>query len=189
MAADTTHRGPFYSGALAFANHWFTTNRIAVGDILTANFDGQSYAARGEAGYRYAVPVTGLMIGVTPYAALQTQDFHTRASETDLTGGGLGTRLRRAERDDTRSELGTRFDNVQIVNDMPLVLRGRWPGRMTGSRIRRSARCSRRCRAELHRQRRRAADKLSAHQRQRRTAPHRKLDGDRQIRRQIRPDC
>ena len=33
---DTTHWGPFYlSGALAFANHWFTTNRIAVGDQLT----------------------------------------------------------------------------------------------------------------------------------------------------------
>ena len=88
---DTTHWGPLYlSGALAFANHWFTTNRIAVGDQLTAKFDGQSYAARGEAGYRYAVPVTGQIIGVTPYAAVQVQDFHTPGfSETDLTGGGL----------------------------------------------------------------------------------------------------
>ena len=124
---DTTHWGPFYlSGALAFANHWFTTNRIAVGDQLTAKFDGQSYAARGEAGYRYAVPVTGQIIGVTPYAALQVQDFHTPGfSETDLSGGGLGLSFAAQNATDTRSELGARFDNVQIVNAMPLVLRGR----------------------------------------------------------------
>jgi uncharacterized protein with beta-barrel porin domain len=124
---DTTHWGPFYlSGALAFANHWFTTNRIAVGDQLQAKFDGQSYAARGEAGYRYAVPVTGAIIGVTPYAALQVQDFHTPSfSETDLTGGGLGLAFASQNATDTRSELGARFDNVQIVNAMPLVLRGR----------------------------------------------------------------
>ena len=124
---DTTHWGPLYlSGALAFANHWFTTNRIAVGDQLTAKFDGQSYAARGEAGYRYAVPVTGQIIGVTPYAALQVQDFHTPGfSETDLTGGGLGLSFASQNATDTRSELGARFDNVQVVNAMPLVLRGR----------------------------------------------------------------
>ena len=124
---DTTHWGPFYlSGALAFANHWFTTNRIAVGDQLQAKFDGQSYAARGEAGYRYAVPVTGAIIGVTPYAALQVQDFHTPSfSETDLTGGGLGLAFNAMNATDTRSELGARFDNVQVVNAMPLVLRGR----------------------------------------------------------------
>jgi uncharacterized protein with beta-barrel porin domain len=124
---DTTHWGPFYlSGALAFANHWFTTSRIAVGDQLTAKFDGQSYAARGEAGYRYAVPVTSEIIGVTPYAAVQVQDFHTpNFSETDLSGGGLGLSFASQNATDTRSELGARFDNVQIVNAMPLVLRAR----------------------------------------------------------------
>jgi uncharacterized protein with beta-barrel porin domain len=124
---DTTHWGPFYlSGARAFANHWFTTNRIAVGDQLQATFDGQSYAARGEAGYRYAVPVTGAIIGVTPYAALQVQDFHTPGfSETDLTGGGMGLSFASQNATDTRSELGARFDNVQVVNAMPLVLRAR----------------------------------------------------------------
>ncbi|MGB6504749.1 MAG: autotransporter domain-containing protein [Xanthobacteraceae bacterium] len=124
---DTTHWGPLYlSGALAFANHWFTTNRIAVGDQLQAKFDGQSYAARGEAGYRYAVPVTGQIIGVTPYAALQVQEFHTPGfSETDLTGGGMGLNFASQNATDTRSELGMRFDNVQVVNNMPLVLRAR----------------------------------------------------------------
>jgi uncharacterized protein with beta-barrel porin domain len=124
---DTTHWGPAYlSGALAFANHWFTTNRTALGDQLTANFVGQSYAARGEAGYRYAVPVTDAVIGVTPYAALQVQDFHTPGfSETDLSGGGFGLNFASQNATDTRSELGARFDNVQVVDAMPLVLRAR----------------------------------------------------------------
>jgi len=124
---QTTHWGPLYvSGALAFANHWFATNRIALGDQLTANFMGQSYAARGEAGYRYAVPVTGAIIGVTPYGALQAQQFHTPSfSETDLTGGGFALNFNAMTATDARSELGARFDNLQIVDDMPLVLRAR----------------------------------------------------------------
>ena len=145
---DTTHWGPVYlSGALAFANHWFTTNRTAVGDQLQAKFDGQSYAVRGEAGYRYAVPVTGAIIGVTPYAALQVQDFHTQGfSETDLTGGGFGLSFAAQNATDTRSELGARFDNLQVVDGMPLVLRARlaWAHDWVVS-IRRSARYSRRC--------------------------------------------
>jgi uncharacterized protein with beta-barrel porin domain len=127
-----THSGPLYfSGALAFGNHWFTTNRIAMGDQLRANFTGQSYAARGEIGYRYAVPITGVIVGVTPYAALQAQDFHTPSySETDLTGGGFGLSYASMNATDTRSELGARFDNLQVVQifsgmGMPLILRGR----------------------------------------------------------------
>jgi uncharacterized protein with beta-barrel porin domain len=122
-----THAGPAYlSGALAFANHWFTTNRIALGDQLQATFIGQSYAARLETGYRYAVPIPGLIVGMTPYAALQVQDFHTpNYTETDLTGGGFGLSYAAMNATDTRSELGARFDNLQVVYGMPLVLRGR----------------------------------------------------------------
>ena len=110
----TTHFGPAYlSGALGFANHWFTTNRTALGDQLTAKFQGQSYAARVEAGYRYGVPASGYIIGVTPYAAVQVQDFHTpNYSETDLTGGGFGLTYASINATDTRSELGARFDNL-----------------------------------------------------------------------------
>jgi uncharacterized protein with beta-barrel porin domain len=123
----TTHLGPAYlSGALAFANHWLSTNRIAAGDQLTASFQGQSYAARGEAGYRYGVPVTGYIIGVTPYAALQVQSFHTPSySETDLSGGGFGLTYNAMSATDTRSELGARFDNLTMWYDMPVILRGR----------------------------------------------------------------
>jgi uncharacterized protein with beta-barrel porin domain len=122
-----THLGPAYlSAALAFANHWFATDRTALGDQLRASFTGQSYAARLETGYRYAVPVTGALVGVTPYAALQAQDFHTPSySETDLSGGDFGLAYASMNATDTRSELGARFDNLQVVNGMPLVLRGR----------------------------------------------------------------
>jgi uncharacterized protein with beta-barrel porin domain len=125
----TARMGPAYvSAALAFANDWFATNRIAIGDQLTASFAGQSYAARVETGYRYGVPVntvTGI-VGITPYAALQTQLFHTPSySETDLTGGGFGLAYNATTATDTRSELGARFDDLLIVDHMPLILRAR----------------------------------------------------------------
>ena len=54
-----TRSGPAYAAvALAFANHWFTTNRSALGDSLTADFAGQSYGARLEGGYRFALVPT-----------------------------------------------------------------------------------------------------------------------------------
>jgi uncharacterized protein with beta-barrel porin domain len=122
-----THAGPAYvSAAIAFANHWFTTDRIAMSDQLRATFTGQSYAARLEGGYRYAVPVPGVIVGVTPYAALQAQDFHTPGyTETDLSGGGFGLSYGSLNAANARSEIGARFDNLQIVNSMPLILRGR----------------------------------------------------------------
>jgi uncharacterized protein with beta-barrel porin domain len=122
-----THWGSAYlSGALAFADHWFTTDRTALADQLRATFTGQSYAGRLEGGYRYAVPVTGAIVGVTPYAALQAQNFRTPSySESDLTGGGFGLSYAAMNATDSRAELGLRFDNLQIVDTMPLVLRGR----------------------------------------------------------------
>jgi outer membrane autotransporter protein len=122
--------GPAYvSGALAFANNWFTTNRTAfAGDQLTASFDGQSYAARLEGGYRYALPAPtpGGIVGVTPYAALQSQWFHAPSySETDLSGGGFALAYNAMTANDTRSELGSRFGDLTVVYGMPLILRGR----------------------------------------------------------------
>jgi autotransporter-associated beta strand protein len=81
--------GPAYvAGALSFSNHWFTTSRIALGDELSANFTGQSYGARLEGGLRHELsPV----FAVTPYGAVQFQDFNTAAHrEGDATGGGFG---------------------------------------------------------------------------------------------------
>ena len=119
--------GPAYiATALAFANNWFTTNRTALGDQLTARFQGQSYAARLEGGYRFAVPMDRNAAGVTPYAAIQAQDFHTPAySETDLTSSGFGLSYAAMNGTDTRSELGARFDDFTALNNAPLILRAR----------------------------------------------------------------
>ena len=120
----TEHFGPAYLGAaLAFTNNWFTTNRMALGDQLTANFQGQSFGGRVEGGYRY--PLAPAM-GVTPYAAIQAQSFHTPGfSETDLTGGGFGLTYNAQNASDTRSELGARFDDLTAWSTMPIQLRAR----------------------------------------------------------------
>jgi len=119
----TTRSGPAYiSAALAVASYEMTTNRVAVGDQLSANFNAQSYGGRLEGGYRYGMA----SYGVTPYAALQTQWFHTPDyREVDLTGGGFGLAYNAMTANDTRSELGARFDNLQLVDGMPLLLRAR----------------------------------------------------------------
>jgi uncharacterized protein with beta-barrel porin domain len=124
---SSTHFGPAYlAAALAFSNNWFSTNRTALGDDITSSFAGQGYGGRVEAGYRYAVPVSGTVIGTTPYAAIQTQWFHTPTySETDLAGGGLGLTYNAMTANDTRSELGARFDDPTLLNGMPLILRAR----------------------------------------------------------------
>ena len=55
---------------------------------------------------------------------MQTQWFRTPAySETDLTGGGFGLSYNANTANDTRSELGARFDNLTAWNNKPLVLR------------------------------------------------------------------
>lgn len=123
-----THNGPWYlGGALAFANNWFSTDRTAFsGDQLTGRFQGQDYSARLEGGYRFAAPVGRNAIGITPYAAIQVQDFHTPVySETDLTGGGFGLSYSAMNGNDTRSELGGRFDDLTAIKSMPLILRAK----------------------------------------------------------------
>ncbi|MGH6789761.1 MAG: autotransporter outer membrane beta-barrel domain-containing protein [Pseudolabrys sp.] len=120
-----THSGPAYlSAALAFANHWMSTDRNAFGgDHLTASFNAQSYGGRVETGYRFPT----LPVSVTPYAALQAQAFHTPAySEADVTAGGFGLNFGSRNATDTRGELGARFDTTMPLRDgMSLTLRAR----------------------------------------------------------------
>jgi outer membrane autotransporter protein len=119
-----THFGAAYvNAAVAFANHWMSTDRYAMGDHLTADFDAFSFGGRIEAGYHYGLPV----LTVTPYAALQAQTFHTPSySETDQTAGGFGLNYNSANASDTRSELGARFSKAAAVsNDALLILRAR----------------------------------------------------------------
>jgi len=119
-----TRWGPAYlAAAFAFANHWMSTDRFAVGDHLTANFNAQSYGGRLEGGYRFATPYGG----ITPYAAIQAQSFHTPGyTETDTIANGFGLAFASRDATDTRSELGARFDRVLAVySNAVFALRGR----------------------------------------------------------------
>jgi autotransporter-associated beta strand protein len=121
----TARSGPAYlAAALAFTNHWMSTDRFAfAGDHLTSAFNAQSYGGRVESGYRFATDYGGL----TPYAAIQSQRFHTPGySETDLNGGGFALGFDSRNATDTRSELGGRFDRLLLLNpEAALTLRAR----------------------------------------------------------------
>ena len=111
----TTRYGPAYlAAALAYTEHWMSTDRYAfAADYLTANFSAQSFGGRAETGYRVPVGFWGL----TPYAAVQVQNFHTPTySETDVNGGGFGLTYNSHNATDTRSELGARFDRQILLN-------------------------------------------------------------------------
>jgi autotransporter-associated beta strand protein len=119
-----TKSGPAYlAAAFAFTNHWMSTDRFAVGDHLTADFNAQSYGGRLEGGYRFATPYAG----ITPYAAIQAQNFHTPGyTETGLIPSGFALAFGSRDATDTRSELGARFDRVLAVyTNAVLALRGR----------------------------------------------------------------
>jgi autotransporter-associated beta strand protein len=119
-----TRWGPAYLAAdFAFTNHWMSTDRTAVGNHLTADFNAQSYGGRLEGGYRFGM----LYGGITPYAAIQAQSFHTPGfTETDVIANGFGLAFGSRDATDTRSELGTRFDRVLAVySNAVLALRGR----------------------------------------------------------------
>jgi outer membrane autotransporter protein len=72
------------------------------------------------------MPVNGTIVGLTPYAAVQGQWFHTGAyNETDATGGGFALSFGAMNARDTRSELGGRVDELTTLGGMPVQLRGR----------------------------------------------------------------
>ena len=101
-----------------------STDRFAfAGDHLTASFNAQSIGARVESGYRFATMFGGL----TPYAAMQAQNFRTPSySETDVNGGGFGLAYNGRTGTDTRSELGARFDRLLALDpNAVLTLRAR----------------------------------------------------------------
>jgi uncharacterized protein with beta-barrel porin domain len=121
----TARYGPAYLGAaLAYTEYWMSTDRYAfAGDYLTANLNAQNFGGRVETGHRVPVGLWGL----TPYAAVQAQNFHTPTySETDVSGGGFGLTYDARNATDTRSELGARFDRQILLNwSAVLALRGR----------------------------------------------------------------
>jgi outer membrane autotransporter protein len=117
----------YLSAALAYAWHGMTTDRtVTVAGIeqLRASFNAQNFGGRIETGYRFDTPY----VGVTPYAALQAQTFHTPAySESVILGAGAFP-LSYSARDTTaiRTELGAWFDTmVTVSRTAALSLRAR----------------------------------------------------------------
>jgi outer membrane autotransporter protein len=97
----------YLSGALAYGYHWASTSRVVTAggtDQLNADFNGQSFGGRLEAGYR----ISSMPFGLTPYASLQAQGFSTPTySESAALGVspfGLTYGARTAT--DVRGELG-----------------------------------------------------------------------------------
>jgi autotransporter-associated beta strand protein len=114
----------YVAAAFAYTNHWMSTDRFAfAGDHLTASFNAQMFGGRLEGGYRFATFYGGL----TPYAAIQAQNFRTPSySESDLTAGGFALSYNSRTATDTRSELGARFDNQMRLDPYRvLALRAR----------------------------------------------------------------
>ena len=61
---------------------------------------------------------------MTPYAAIQTQWFHTPGySETDLTGGGFGAVLQLQDRQRHPQRTRRALRRSHRLGNMPLVLR------------------------------------------------------------------
>jgi autotransporter-associated beta strand protein/T5SS/PEP-CTERM-associated repeat protein len=123
-AYGATRWGAAYvAAALSYTHHWMSTDRFAfAGEHLTASFNAQSIGARVESGYRFAT----LLGGLTPYAAVQAQNFRTPSySETNV-NGGFGLAYNGRTGSDTRSELGARFDRLLALNpNAVLTLRAR----------------------------------------------------------------
>lgn len=103
-------------------------------DRLDGRYNANSFAARGEAGYRWATP----WMGVTPYAAAQSITY-LPPGYADQVAQGLNTvALNYASRDITsaRTELGLRADRSFVLETALLTLRGRaaWAHYFDGSR-------------------------------------------------------
>ena len=156
-----------------------STDRFAVGDHLTANFNAQSYGGRLEGGYRFATPYAG----ITPYAAIQAQNFHTPGyTETGLIPNGFALAFGSRDATDTRSELGARFDRVLAVyTNAVLALRGTRLGQRSDA----DAAVSDAARRELHRQRRASGEGLRACLGGRRASARQRALAARQVRRRV----
>ena len=114
-----------------------TTDRtIAVAGIdkLEGRYNASSFAARGEAGYRFATS----WMGITPYAASQSITYF-QPGYAEKVAVGLNTfALSYASRDisSARTELGIRSDKSFMLESAVLTLRGRaaWAHYFDGSR-------------------------------------------------------
>lgn len=105
-----------------------TTDRtvtVSGTDKLTANYKASTFAARGEAGWRFAP--WSAAVGVTPYAALQVTSFRLPGySETATSGSNTFALSYNAQTTTNwRTELGAHLDRPFLTRDGLFTLRGR----------------------------------------------------------------
>jgi len=134
-------------------------------------------------GYRFATFYGGL----TPYAAIQSQTFHTPSyNETDLTGGGFALGFNARNATDMRSELGGRFDRLLLLNpDAALTLRARCLGARLDQRSLARPHLPHASERERHRKWRDASEELGAYLGRRRASACQWCDLARQVRRRV----
>jgi autotransporter-associated beta strand protein len=116
----------YVAAAAAYGWQDVTTDRtvtIAGTDRLDAQFQPQTFALRGETGYRFAAS----WLGVTPYAAVQATSFHLPAYAEKATSGSNQFALSYAAQTTTnvRTELGAHLDKSFVVAEGLFTLRGR----------------------------------------------------------------
>jgi outer membrane autotransporter protein len=126
----------YFSAALAYAWHRVSTDRnvtVAGTDDLTADFSANNVGGRIEGGYRFAIPgvFDSRGFGVTPYAALQVQAFHTPSySEVAASGSSTFALAYDAQTTTTtRTELGSWVDKTYVLdrgNAFSLFGRAAW---------------------------------------------------------------
>jgi len=124
--AKHTMGAAYLAGLLGYSWQDTSTDRtvtISGTDRLHASFKAQALAARLEGGWRYATP----MIGITPYAALQTTTFYLPAYGETATSGSGTFALSYASKTvtATRSELGARFDKAMLVQGGVFTLKAK----------------------------------------------------------------
>jgi uncharacterized protein with beta-barrel porin domain len=116
----------YVAGLLGYSWQDTSTDRtvtISGTDKLHASFKAQALAARLEGGWRYATP----MLGITPYAALQTTTFYLPSYGETATSGSNTFALSYASKTvtATRGELGAKFDKAMLVRDGVFTLRAK----------------------------------------------------------------
>ena len=117
----------YVSAALSYAAHWMTTDRtvtVAGSDHLRALFNAHSIGGRLETGFRFDTKP----VGITPYAALQVQNFRTPSyTETAVSGSdAFALSYDASSTTTTRTELGVWLDKmVALDRGYVLALRTR----------------------------------------------------------------
>ncbi|WP_157676260.1 autotransporter outer membrane beta-barrel domain-containing protein [Afipia sp. GAS231] len=116
----------YVAGLLGYSWQDTSTDRtvtIAGIDRLHASFRAQALAARLEGGWRYATPV----VGITPYAALQTTTFYLPGYGETATSGSNTFALNYTSKTvtATRSEFGAKFDKAMLVQGGVFTLKAR----------------------------------------------------------------